>query len=400
MSGRSQADFDRAVAESNTAGAPLFMADYDVTRAPEDDIALVRLATPLLPAEDVMGMVAFLDYKDTFARSVATAGYPFDRPTPPTTENPRPNDFKTLVETNGVVTYADSERFFFSEGMDAAAGQSGSGVWTTLDDSSDPLVAGVFTQVFATRTENSGRLITKDAYDSIVARMEADDGDANAARLPENTIVGTDSVFGLGGGDEIVGSYRKEQLLGQSGDDRMVGGGADDRIDGGTGTDEAVYANPVGEYLILPSQDPADGYEFVIGHVGGDGKDGVDRLKDVEEAHFADDFVVPLVVDPLDSTKLADGPVAWSSGAILDADGDRIGSAVAEMPTWSVDGDVRYSLLLGSEDAVSYNFVFVVDVSFSMDESATGVPPVTEEDHEARRGKGRVRESDRLVGGE
>ncbi|MEM8723597.1 MAG: hypothetical protein AAGE84_30680, partial [Cyanobacteria bacterium P01_G01_bin.39] len=199
-------------------------------------------------------------------------------------------------------------RFFYSQDIDTADGQSGSGVWHTIDDDDPPHVLGVHTNgVDSEFNLNSGRLITKDIYDKIVAQIQKDSGTENADKLPENAIIGSDQ------NDEIEGTYRKERILGNAGQDTISGGDANDRLEGGFGNDtldggegnDRLQGDNNNDYLdggegnidvAVFSEEyttenysysiSEDGAEITISHIGGTRNDGVDTLKNIEWGIF------------------------------------------------------------------------------------------------------------------
>lgn len=232
-----------------------FLADnFSKTRALQDDIALLTTSNLLLPATDVIGIVAFADPEAAKGLTITTAGYPSDN-----VENRIPGNTgmqqrdlvrsprisQTLDPSGRVVNSIGKRRFSLSSDIDAVGGQSGSGIWHTVSGDSIPRVLGVYTRwfsIFGLIGRNDGVLITTDIYDQITSTMEADSGSSNAKDLPENAIIGGDNS------DEIFESYRKERILGQDGDDRLLGGGEDDRLEGGSGVDQALFSGYFTDY--------------------------------------------------------------------------------------------------------------------------------------------------------
>lgn len=249
-----------------------FLADYNTTEAREDDIALITISNAPLAASAVIGIIAFVNPSSAQGLAIETAGYPGDNfnqvvdvngqvltgsNIPGNTNVPG----RDLVRASGsIVDTRSNRRFFYSPTVDTAGGQSGSGVWHTLDGDRSR-VLGVHTEGTGNNPfvsnllglRNSGVLITTDIYNEIVAQMEADSGTANANVLPENAIIGTDpSTFFVdpvapifiktGGEDFITGSYRRERIMGKGGNDRLFGGGANDRLEGGGGVDQALFS--------------------------------------------------------------------------------------------------------------------------------------------------------------
>jgi Ca2+-binding RTX toxin-like protein/uncharacterized protein YegL/V8-like Glu-specific endopeptidase len=358
-----------------------FLKGYDANPVLANDIALLTTSTALIPAASAIGLISFLDPDDAAGLTVDLAGYPGDIANGRDLVSAPPGPI-TGTQANGRMRYE----------IDTAGGQSGSGVWHVLDGDSDPRVLGVHTHGTGQSAlvaalpligrDNGGTLITQEVYDGIAAQMAADAGGglaALAADLPENAIVGS------GGDDAVIASWREERVLGGDGDDALAGGGADDRLEGGDGTDQALFSGLIGEYdiTITDAATPA----FTISDTRAGAPDGVDSLTGIEFATFefddTDEFgtagygvdddgdvlFVPLLVDPDDPTKLRDGPLVdpdASKIVITDAGGARIGEASIEIPAFSWDGDVDYTLTLGLQDSGLFNIAYIVDSSGSM----------------------------------
>jgi V8-like Glu-specific endopeptidase/uncharacterized protein YegL len=380
-----------------------------------DDLALARL-NQTVPTTQQIGLVTFVDPSDANGRTVTTGGYPA---LVETINLQNSNNAQFLITnangnpsapinyaagaflTNGLVMFSSTGTidstsndgtFSLSPSIDIEAGQSGSGYWTVLDGDTAPRVLGVasyqtnttaggFLGIGANPGDNFGALITKTAYDNIVATMLTASPNLSGNSLPENAIVGSDpsSFFFIptgSGNDVILGSYRKERILGQGGNDRLLGGGADDRLEGGDGIDQALFSDVFTNYdfTITDPSNPA----FQFEHARGSKADAKDTTKDVEFGVFefvADSngndadgnlFFVPLQVDPDDSTKLKDGPKITPEEDILDDEDNKIGTITVESPAWMFDGDVNYTLTLGSEQGTLFNFAYIIDVSGSV----------------------------------
>ncbi|WP_413167715.1 Calx-beta domain-containing protein [Capilliphycus salinus ALCB114379] len=375
-----------------------FLASYRNTEQPEDDIALFTTSDAPLTANNVVGLIAFVNPESAEGLTIDTGGYPGDNVESniPGNSGVRGRDLVRspgTADSPGEIEDTSGRRFFYSSDVDTFGGQSGSGVWHTLEGDSIPRVLGVHTQGvissgdsfidFILGKRNSGVLITTDIYDMIVAQMEADSGTTNANDLPENAIIGSDSSFfsflGLdnSGNDTIRGSYRKERIIGRGGDDRIFGGGANDRLEGGDGVDQALFSDLFTNYSFNITDPTQQAFEFE--HTGGSGADGTDTTQDIEFGVFEfvdsdkdgrdDDnnlFFVPLQVDPNDDTKLKDGPEITPEVDILDSQNNKIGSITVESPAWMFDGDVDYTLTLGSELDTLFNFAYIIDVSGSV----------------------------------
>lgn len=121
---------------------------------------------------------------------------------------------------------------------------------------------------------------------------------------------GDDTINGLGGSDVLDGGHGNDTIAGGDGNDRIdggkgndtiTGGGGNDVIDGGKGIDTAVFSGNYAQYVI------DDGHHHHHGHGHGHGyghhhhdhdeltvtdtvlgRDGTDRLDDVEWLKFND----------------------------------------------------------------------------------------------------------------
>ena len=316
-----------------------FLADYDTTEATSDDIALFTTSDAPIAANNVIGLIAFVDPVSAEGFTIDTAGYPGDNVSGniPGNSGVFVRDLVispgTALSPGDIVDTSSGGRFFYSPDVDTFGGQSGSGIWHTLDGDSTPRVLGVHTQGTGANPffssllglRNSGVLITTDIYNEIVAQVAADSGTANADDLPENAIIGTDPSSFLffqtaSGEDNIVGSYRRERILGQGGNDTLLGAGADDRLEGGDGVDQALFSDPFVNYDFTITDPLNPAFEFV--HARGTMADGTDTTQDIEFGVFefvdanndgnadGDLFFVPLQVDPDDNTQLRDGPLS------------------------------------------------------------------------------------------
>ena len=361
-----------------------FIDNYNGGR--DTDIALLTTTANLTTPAAVLGLLTFVDPTDADGLPIATAGYPKGAGSPDPSA-------RTMYTSSGTIATASSNgRFTYSNTVDTQGGQSGSGVWVDvsalpansfLSSATADLVVGVHTHG---GSSNGGHLIEKANYHAIIAQMFMDAGSAAAAQmsasqLPENVIVGTEPGFFsflTGSGDDtIIGSYRKELIIGRGGDDLLLGGGADDRLEGGDGVDQALFSDIFTNYdfTITDPSNPA----FEFNHARGSQSDGKDTTKDIEFGIFEfvdadkngndDDgnlFFVPLQVDPDDNTKLKDGPEITPEEDILDDEGNKIGTITVESPAWMFDGDVNYTLTIGSEQGILFNFAYIIDTSGSI----------------------------------
>ena len=92
-----------------------------------------------------------------------------------------------------------------------------------------------------------------------------------------------DSIAGLAGNDSISGLGGNDTLQGGDGDDTLVGGAGDDALSGGAGMDVARFTGSAGQYRL--------GFDSVAKQVyvtdSQSGRDGLDRLLDVESLQFS-----------------------------------------------------------------------------------------------------------------
>ncbi len=374
------------------------------------DIAVVNTSVDVGQSADLIGLMGFVSPDAAKGYEITTGGFPAR-----IEEGSKSINIGTVVRTDsdgskitealigytasGTVFkgYSDG-RFSFSQTIDAEKGQSGSGIWSTIDDGygNQVVVAlGVHTYSppsgFELVSSNGGHLITLNEYYDIHDALRATGLTPDANVQPINVLVGTKEgilarlsapfVSSSSGDDYISGSWTRERIIGESGDDRLRGYGADDVIDGGDGIDQALFRDPFAEYdiTIVDAVRPIVQVSHRLFSI-----EGTDTLRDVEFAvfefndddpygdpgHSIDDdgelFFVPLQVDPNDPTKLRDGPLVNHSVEVSDATGNRFGDLSVEIPAFMFDGDVDYSLSLGIEDRALYNFAYIVDSSGSM----------------------------------
>ncbi len=308
-----------------------FLANYNNTESRSDDIALFTTIDAPIVAKDVIGLIAFVDPEAAVGYTIDTAGYPLDNvsrfdftpegiltvvPGIPGNSNVPGRDLvrsPAQADTPGEVTSRslfEQREFSFSSDVNAFSGQSGSGVWHTLDGDEQPRVLAVLTsgRVSSTplgpETTTQGVLITKDIYDEIIDQIQKDSGIVNADDLPENAIIGSEpgSLLTDSGDDEIFGSYRKERILGKGGDDKLLGDGADDRLEGGAGNDTLTGSSgKVGEIEvdILSGGSGAD--TLVLGDVNDTFYKNVDS-----EVALTDSVPAKLSINPKDFALITD----------------------------------------------------------------------------------------------
>ena len=375
-----------------------YLADFDNTEAPEDDIALLTTSHTPIAAKDAIGIIAFANPETAKGFTIQMAGYASDNVEADIEGNSGKAGRDLVLSPKdglGKVVGTSGKRFYYSPEVDAATGMSGAGVWHTLEGD-DERVLGVHAYGLKSIPpsaagflgfRNSGALITTGIYDKIMTQIEADSGTGNADELPENAIIGSDnysfsekagtSFKTDGGNDYIHGSYRKERILGRSGNDRLFGGGGDDRLEGGEGVDQALFSDEFANYKYTITDPSNPAFEFL--YKEGTTEETTDKTKDIEFGVFEfedtdrdgidDDkkvFYVPLQVDPEDNTKLKDGAIITPEKDIFNKDGEKIGTITVESPAWMFDGDVRYTLNIGSEQGLLYNFAYIIDTSGSM----------------------------------
>ena len=366
---------------------------------PKHDIALIKVDdNDLISSAPPIGLIAFVDTRNAIGKEIQTAGYPADN-VPNTYPLNNPSN-PGIPDSNGVFTpdpdrqlrdlvlapgsfnqfggiaRVTGRRMAYTTDIDTVVGQSGSPVWHTLDGDSIPRVLGVHSRRDSQR--NTGTLIDKEVYDLIIEQME---GDEDPELLPENAIIGSNPGFFSpitgGGNDTIFGTYRRERIIGNGGNDRLFGGGATDRLEGGEGVDQALFTDVFTNYDVLTPNSIAPGFEFI--HLGGDGSDGIDTTEDIEFGvfEFADTdgdgndddgnlFYVPLQVDPNDSSKLKDGPEISPSVEILNDQEKKVGAMTVQSPAWMFDGDVEYTLNIGTEPGEIYQIAYLIDTSGSI----------------------------------
>ena len=111
----------------------------------------------------------------------------------------------------------------FSSTVDIYSGQSGSGIWHTLEGDDSPRILGVVSLGIpgvladeSSKKRNKGVVITTDIYNNIIDNLPILDAD----ELPENAIIGSEA------NDTIEGTWRRERILGGDGNDIINGMGA------------------------------------------------------------------------------------------------------------------------------------------------------------------------------
>ena len=364
------------------------------------DIALLRTDDILLPASQTVGLIAFVNpdrNEDAIKNKtpIRTAGYPADNIPGITTVNGIPNNTGLQLRdlalapgsgTGNITSVYYDRRIDYTPNIDTYQGQSGSGIWHTLEGDIKPRVLGIHNSDVGAggiTAFNSGVLFDIDLYNQIVNQTANAVGIMNGNDLPENAIIGSEpnrwsrfNPFSDAGDDFIIGTYRRERILGKSGNDKIFGGGGNDRLEGGEGTDIALFGDVFANYTW--SIENAQTREFRFEHFLGVGEDGIDTTKDIEYAvfewndsdgDFYDDdgqlFYVPLQVDPNNSSKLSDGPKIDFDREVVNIDGNKLAELTVTSPNWMVDGDVEYELNLDFGIGNVYNFAYIIDASGS-----------------------------------
>ncbi|MET0430465.1 MAG: M10 family metallopeptidase [Microvirga sp.] len=136
---------------------------------------------------------------------------------------------------------------------------------------------------------------------------------------------GDDAITGNVADNALVGGAGQDSLSGAAGNDSLYGGSGDDRLDGGAGTDTAFFVGPRDEYVISH----ADAFTFTVTD-GRSGRDGSDRLVDVDIIQFADQTFMAGATSAALAAGVPAAPVQVLSGGgsrdrlVGSADGDRI----------------------------------------------------------------------------
>ena len=144
--------------------------------------------------------------------------------------------------------------------------------------------AGNFSSVFdsAGDVQLGGFSIASDAHDSGAKIENASGGDGDDI-LVGNEISNT--LKGNAGNDLLLGSAGADNLEGGEGNDELGGGEGNDALKGGPGDDTALFSD-VCENYELERNDKTG--VITVSHVSGTRIDGVDTLKDIEQASFRD----------------------------------------------------------------------------------------------------------------
>lgn len=375
------------------AGDVTYPDDYDTSPVFDRDIALIEIDASNEAAP--IAMMAFANPLTATGYAITTAGFPAGVVPGSGSVNAgvvvgttaSGNQLTEAIlgyQASGSIASATAAgRMSYTNDVDTEGGQSGSGVWTMVDDGTGTgtMTAAVLGVHTSGGSSNGGHLITMNEYADIAFWLEFGLTEAEIAALPRAFLIGaTTAALTPTPDDYIQGSGLREVIRLQDGDDRAEGAGGDDRIEGGAGVDQALFSDVITDYdlTITDATDP-DRPNLTIAHARGTQFDGTDTTTGVEFAVFeyedldgdgADDdglqFFVPLLADLDDPTKLRDGPDVTYVEDVLDVDGNRLGAFSAEVPAFMFDGDVEYSFAVGASSTLLYNIVYIVDSSGSM----------------------------------
>jgi VCBS repeat-containing protein len=97
---------------------------------------------------------------------------------------------------------------------------------------------------------------------------------------------GNDYLAGYGEKDTLDGGAGTDALYGGVDDDLLTGGAGDDSIDGGNGNDTAVFSGGLTDYKVVANSDGS----YTITDLR-PGKDGTDKVTNVESFKFADQAI-------------------------------------------------------------------------------------------------------------
>ena len=412
------------------------------------DVGLITLSNgeSFSDSSKYIGLLAFVDPKDAMDYTVTTAGYPAvvrnadvdisknaqyilrnenGDPLRPTSLSEPFDSAETAAQvlfsaTGTIDEVLDNGNLRFSDSIDIERGQSGSGVWTTLEGD-EPRVLGVISrqELGLSRVgipllrKNFAASIDTDFYVHFVENMKNRLGDDSGNDLPENAIVGSDE------NDEIEGSYRRERILGNEGQDTILGGDADDRLEGGAGYDilkggkgnDSLQGDGANDSLdggegdtdVAVFSDKFENYEYseltgstfgvpeqgliTIEHVDGTYADGNDTLVGVEFGIFNGQPQQPLggtnsaTKNSIESATTRIIPLPLEDGVekteVVEVTGNTYNLRSYKLPTKAsvsltapvdmLDGDIDYTLDISPYDPNSeYNIVYIVDTSQSM----------------------------------
>ena len=144
--------------------------------------------------------------------------------------------------------------------------------------------AGNFSTVFDSEgnVQLGGYSIASDKHDA-GAKIENAVGGSGGDIIIGNEV--SNSLKGNGGSDLLLGSSGRDTLEGGAGNDELGGGEDDDVLDGGAGTDIALFSDVCTNYELSRNEETG---VVTVRHVSGRRSDGVDTLKNMEQARFKD----------------------------------------------------------------------------------------------------------------
>ena len=170
----------------------------------------------------------------------------------------------------------------------------------------------------------------------------------------DDTVIGDNGnnrLVGLDGDDALIGGGGHDTLVGGEGDDDLTGGNGDDALWGDGGDDTARFTGRLVEYAIS-----AEGNGWLVRDTRAGGADGIDSLRGIETAAFADRVLyldgtnnAPIAGDDASAFK-NDAPARLIDVLANDRDfeGDALSvvgldtSATRGQATLTADGHVRY----------------------------------------------------------
>ena len=147
----------------------------------------------------------------------------------------------------------------------------------------DSVLGGGLTNVFARGGDSNDVLVGSQADDALSGEV----GDDFVSGLEGDDLLrghaGRDLLLGGTGGDVLQGGRDDDALYGGTGNDVLRGDQGDDILDGGDGVDVAEYTGSYADYRVYRGLDGS----LLVRDLRS-GRDGLDRLVDVERISFAD----------------------------------------------------------------------------------------------------------------
>lgn len=211
-----------------------------------NDLALVRLSTAIdADPSWYTGLIVYsqplqLKQQHQSANSVWTLGYPGNF-----------GGGQNVVSASGKIVEADDGYLVLSDTLDVTPGQSGSPLYSGVNDWSGILTQEIGPQRFqlgiasasGASTPFSGGAASTVYFGEYFSPYDAEqihlavaqwEPDAIAALMPHNLFVGS------GFQDKIMGTHRRDIIWGDSGNDVLTGFDGDDILNGGDGDDVIV----------------------------------------------------------------------------------------------------------------------------------------------------------------